>query len=205
MDGKQYSTMPPIAWLRVTDFMHGGLVRELGGTLTVRGKRVLSIQHLKGARHILTSMEAEYEMMSQKPVGKAMSDTWKNCIEAGLQMDPEAVEREYGITKGELDLFLPIECSRMCLTKNGVLRPWTLDVCFGRSQANALMDLLRNEFWRCVTAYDREYARRMDGKRYPAVRMIEDFCTETDTPDIYVDAMRRQWQRIQSAGHHPQS
>ena len=85
----------------------------------------------------------------------------------------------------------------MRLTKNGVLRPWTLDACFGKKQARLLQDLLRDEFWKAVGEFDARFVYKQDGRKYPAREMIEEFCAETDTPDMYVDTIRREWQRRQ--------
>lgn len=186
--------VPPIVWLRVTDYMHGWLQYELGGDARVRDQRVVCVQHLPGAREVLR-METVDDMVEIKPVGNAMSATRRNCITAGLDLDPQVVERLYGMTREALALFVPVECPRMCLTGNGVLRPWTLDVCLGKEQASAMQRLLRQAFWDAVEDFDREYAARMNGRKYPAVDMIEDFCARTGTPDLYVMAMRREWQR----------
>ena len=190
---KTYKT-PAIAWLKVTDYMHGWLQHELGGAARIREQRVVSVQHLPGAREVLR-METTEDMMEKKPIGNAMSATRRNCLMAGMEIDAAVMKREYGVTSELLQLFVPIECPKMCLTKNGVLRPWTLNVCLGREQAAQMQRLVRSAFWNAVEEFDREYARQMDGKRYPAVDMIEAFCKETETPDIHVDAMRREWQR----------
>ena len=186
--------IPSIVWLKVTDFMHGWLEYELGGAVRVREQRVLSVQHLPGAREVLR-METVEDMMEKKASGNAMSATRKNCIEAGLDIDAATMEREYHVTREMLRLFMPIECPKMCLTKNGVLRPWTLDVCFGVKQATALQKLLRREFWNAVEEFDEKYQQEQGGRYYPAIEMIEEFCAETKTPDLYVEAIRREWQR----------
>lgn len=191
--------MPAIVWLKMTDYMHGWLQHELGGGMRVKDKQVLSIQHLEGAREVMR-METSVDMVTKEPVDKSMSATWKNCIEAGMDLDPEAVKNMYGMDKDIMKLFVPIECPKNCLTINGVLRPWGLDVNLGRQQATALQNLLRNEFWKAVEEYNVEYARRMEGKEYPAIKMIEAFCAETKTSDEYAAAMRREWQRRQKRG-----
>ena len=191
---RQQYTMPAIVWLKVTDYMHGWLQWELGGALRVKDQKVVSVQHLPGARDILR-METVEDLADHRPVDNAMSDSRKNCILAGLALDPAVIEREYGITKDVMKLFMPIECPKMTLTKNGVLRPWTLDTCLSQKQTAAMQRLLREAFWKAVGEFNEVYARRMNGQRYPAVDMIEEFCIETRTPDLYVDAMRREWQR----------
>lgn len=186
--------IPAIVWLKVTDYMHGWLQHELGCEARVRNQRVVCVQHLPGAREILR-MESAEDVIEPAKVGNAMSATRKNLIMAGLDIDEAFVMEEYGVSKEEMKLYVPIECPRMCLTKVGVLRPWTLDTSFGREQASAMQRLLRQAFWDAVTAFDRQYAERVGSEKYPAVDMIEAFCKETETFDMYVYAIRREWQR----------
>ena len=193
MSEKVYD-VPAIVWLKMTDYMHGWLQWELGGEARVKDQRVVCVQHLPGARAILR-METVEDMMEKKPIGNVMSATRKNCMEAGLNIDEDVMAREYGVTREAMKMFVPVECPKMCLTKSGVLRPWTLDVCLGREQAAAMQRLLRNAFWQAVEEYDAGYARKMNGRKYPAVDMVEEFCMDTETPDLYVEAIRREWQR----------
>ena len=193
MSEKVYD-VPAIVWLKMTDYMHGWLQWELGGEARVKDQRVVCVQHLPGARAILR-METVEDMMEKKPIGNVMSATRKNCMEAGLNIDEDVMAREYGVTREAMKLFVPVECPKMCLTKSGVLCPWTLDVCLGREQAAAMQRLLRNAFWQAVEEYDAKYARKMNGRKYPAVDMVEEFCMDTETPDLYVEAIRREWQR----------
>lgn len=81
------------------------------------------------------------------------------------------------------------------MTRRGVLRPWTHDVNFGEKQAKAVQRLLRNAFWQAVQDFSDCYAREHRDEKYAQIDMIEAFCRDTDTPDIYADAMRREWQR----------
>jgi hypothetical protein len=202
MSEKNYKT-PVVAWLKVTDYMHGWLQRELGGGARIGGKRVVSLGHLDGARDALRMETAndvtgdDPERLEQGPVSRdgTMSATRWSCIDAGLTLDARTVERLYGISREELALYLPIECPRVCLTPLGVLRPWTTDTCFGRQQTTALQRLLREAFWQGVAEYNHEYARRQEGRKYAAVDMIEAFCRDMETSDLYVDALRREWQR----------
>lgn len=187
-------TPPPIVWLKMTDYMHGWLQHELSGAVSVGGQHVICVQHLPGARDVLR-METMEDMMEPRKVQNAMSSTRRNCVAAGLELEPQVVERLYGMTEKTLQTFVPVECPRMCMTRNGVLRPWTLDTCLGKEQASALQRLLKQAFWDAVKRFDVEYASESDGEPYPAVEMIEAFCSATRTPDLYVDAMRREWQR----------
>lgn len=193
MGQKVYDT-PPIVWLKMTNFTHGWLQWELGGEARVGEQRVVSIQHLPGARAILR-METVEDMMEKEPVGNALSATRHNCFMAGLEIDEDVMEQEYGVTRDLMKLFAPIECPKMCLTKYGVLRPWSNDVCLGKRQAAALQRLLRDTFWTAVEEFDGTYAKEMGGEEYYAIDMIEEFCQRTKTPDMYVDTIRREWQR----------
>ncbi len=188
--------LPAIAWLEMTDYTHGWMQSRLGGGARIGNQRVISVMHLPGAKELL-KMETKEDYMDRVRVKNAMSGTRRNCIDLGLKLDPDIVKQLYGVTAEDLALYVPVECPKMCLTKNGVLRPWTLDVCFGTKQAVALQRLIKKEFWNDVEKFNMEYAQRLNGKKYPAVDMIWDFCKETETPDMYVDAIRREWQRKQ--------
>lgn len=190
---KQYKS-PVIVWLKMTDYMHAWIEYELGGNVRVRDQRVVCVMDLPGVREVMR-MESEKTSLDQGFVGNSMSACWRNCIDSGFRLDQAAVERMYGITEEELKLFLPVECPSRCMNADGVLRPWGLDINFGKRQATAMQRILREEFWKAVENFDKEYAGKMNGKRYPAVDMIESFCQETGTPDLYVQAMRREWQR----------
>lgn len=186
--------MPALCWLKVTDFMRGWIKYELGGGARVNEQRVVSVQHLDGARAILR-METIDDTMAPGPPGNAMSATRYNCLSAGLQLSPEVVQQLYGVGKEDLSLFVPIECPRLALTSNGVLRPWTSDTCFSAKQATALHRLLREVFWHAVSEFSEKYSREHQGKRYAQEDMIEAFCKETSTDYGHVPAIRREWQR----------
>ena len=190
---KSYKT-PPIAWLKVTDYMHGWVEYELGGAARIKDQRVISVQDIPGAREILRQEVVE-DMMERKKVINTMSATRRNCIVAGMKISPDVIEEYYGLTKEQLDMFMPIECPKRCLTKFGVLRPWTLDIALSKDQASAMLRLLRQEFWKAVEEFNTEYSKKMEGEKYPAIEMIEEFCLKTKTPDIYIPAIRREWQR----------
>jgi hypothetical protein len=202
MADKSYK-IKAVTWLKVTDYLHAWLEKELGGGARIGGKRVICLQHLEGARDALRMETADDvtgdnpERLKQKSFCRegTMSATRWGCIDAGLTLDARTVERLYGISREELALYVPIECPRICLTPDGVLRPWTTDRCFGRQQTTALQRLLREAFWRGVAEYDREYAKKQEGRKYAAVDMVESFCQEMGTSDLYVDTIRREWQR----------
>ena len=58
MSEKNYRT-PVVTWLKVTDYMHGWLQRELGGGAMIGGKRVVSLGHLDGAHDVLRMETAD--------------------------------------------------------------------------------------------------------------------------------------------------
>ena len=195
MEERKHKT-PPVVWLKVTDYIHGWLQYELGGSVRVREHKVVSIRHLPGGRDVMR-METTEDLMSQRHAENTMSATRYGCYMDGLELDADVMAKEYGITREQMQLFVPIECPKMCLTKNGVLRPWTNDICLGKEQASALMRIIREAFWHAVSEYDSEYAALLDGRSYPAIDMIEGFCKETQTSDIYADTIRREWHRHQ--------
>ena len=190
-------TLPTIAWLRATDYLHGWLQSQLGCAAMVGNQKIVCVQHLEGAKQIL-KMETREDTLGEKcqaPV--AMSAKRYNCVTAGLQLDEQAVGEMYGVKREELPLYVPIEVPKMCTTSAGVLRPWTLNTSFGHKQAGELLRLLREEFWKAVAQYDRQYAEKKQGRPYPAIDMIEAFCRDTQTSDIYAAPLRREWQRRQ--------
>ncbi len=198
MSEKNYK-LPAICWLRVTDFEKGWIRYELGCGARVNEHRVVCVQHLDGARAVLR-METCEDTMAPGPVGNAMSATRYNCVTAGMVLSQEVVQQMYGLTPEALSLFVPIECPRLALTANGVLRPWTADTCFGAKQATALHRLLREAFWDAVGEFSEKYAQQHQGKKYAQEDMIEAFCKETGTDDVHVPAIRREWQRRRKRG-----
>lgn len=181
----------PMVWLKMSSYMHGWLDYELGCAVMAHGKHVLCVQHLEGARDVLR-MESMEDQMTPGQTQAAMSVTRRNCIEAGMVLNAEVVERMYGVTKETLALYVPVECPKMCLTKLGVLRPWTRDVTFSKAQAQAMQKLLNGFFWKSVADFDARYVHE---GRHSDEKMLEAFCKATRTPDVYVAALRREWQR----------
>lgn len=186
--------LPVIAWLKITDYIHGWARHELGGAVRACDQRVISVQHLRRAKEVLR-METAEDMKRQQPPENTMSATKRNCIEEGMKIDREATEQIFGVTQDELRLFVPVECPKMCLTANGVLRPWTLDTCFGKKQSRELREVIFCAFWDAVAKFADEYADSMAGKRYSTKEMIEAFCNDTGTPEVYIDTIRREWLR----------
>ena len=185
---------PAVAWLWMAGYMHTWLEGEFGGSARTHDKPVLSVSVIPGAKDILR-MATEEDMLGPENIGISLSASRMSMLEAGLQLDADTVGRMYGATDKDLQLYVPIECPSKTLTKYGVLRPWTHDVRFGRNQANLLRNLLRAEFWKAVEAYDGCYAEEMVGTPYPAIEMVSAFCQATKTPEMYVDEIRREWQR----------
>lgn len=174
--------------------MGAWLQMELGGGARVKDLRVISVQHLEGARAVLR-METWEDLMEPGPVDNAMSATRWACIDAGLELDEGVTQQVYGIGRQELCQFQPIECPRLALTEDGVLRPWNSDTCFGAKQATALQRIIREAFWQGVGEFAARYAEKRKGEKYPQEEMVEAFCKETGTSDIHVPGIRREWQR----------
>lgn len=194
MATEKQQKMPPIVWLKITDYMHAWLQYELGGSLRIKDQRVVSVQHLDGARDIL-KMESEEDAVGKAQACNSMSATLRNLIDTGLGIDDDAIIKMYDVTADQIRLFVPIECPKNCVNCEGVVRPWTLTVNFSRRQARAMQELLRAEFWKAVGNFADEYARKHAGERYAQADMLEEFCMMTKTPDMYIEAMRREWQR----------
>ena len=177
----------------MTTYTHYWLEREFGGEVKLHGKRILSIAHLPGMRDILR-MPTREDMVGGAPVRLSMSAMRMDCMQAGIDIGPFTIEQKYHLTPKILGTFVPIECPRMAMTANGVLRPWNRMTTFGKTQAFTLCRMLRSVFWKAVENYDSEM-RAEARKNYADVRMIEGFCADTGTPDIYIDDLRREWQR----------
>lgn len=177
----------------MTGFMRAWLQQELGGDLVVRDQRVVCVQHLPGAREAMrmeTLRDANGAMTDN-----SMSALRRNCIEEGMDLDEETIKREYGVTKAAIGQFIPIECPKMRMTEFGTLRPWTLDVCFGKSQAYAILRMLRKAFWAAVEEYSRKYIKKRKKTYFAQIDMIEDFCQDKNISDEYAGEIRREWQR----------
>ncbi len=194
----------PVTWLLMTGFIHGWLEHELGGAM-IGNRRLISVMRLKGAREILKMECGEDIDLDCGHVVNSISDERWNVYDAGLRVNAEVMEQEFGVTRDLLDQYVPIECPKMYLSAYGVLRPWTPNVCLERKQSSALIRLLREEFWRHVAAFDDEYSREPGRGRYPAAEMIEAFCASTGTAEMYVQDIRREWQRRVKRGDGRQS
>ena len=188
--------MPAIVWLRVTEFIRGWLVYEFGSKVMVNGRRVVCLQHLDGVRDILR-METvdDTELSPDLPVELSLSASRYGVISAAMTLSPEATERMYHLSLEQMQQFVPIECPRLRLTQEGLLREWSGDAMLGDAQAKALLRLLREAFWEDVERFARRYAREHEGEKYAQEDMIAAFCQETKTSELHIEAIRREWQR----------
>ena len=126
------SKLPPIVWLRVTDFIHAWLQHELSGELIVKDQRVVCVQHLEGAREVFR-MATVNDIKEKNPAATSLSAVKRNCIAEGIDLDEETVTDQCRVLKEDLRMFVPIECPKVCMTLSGVLRPWTLEITFGHA------------------------------------------------------------------------
>jgi hypothetical protein len=185
---------PIIIWLKVTDYMHGWLDYEYAGTLHVHGKPIITMFCHDEIRDILKKEVIMLWNMEEK-MGNSVPSVQMAIFENALDINEEKCREVYGFTRELMNSYIPFECPRQCLTRYGVLRPWGINVNLKPKQAIAIQKFIRQEFWEAVAEFDEKYKKKMDGKKYPAVAMIEDFCRMTHTPDKYVEAIRREWQR----------
>ena len=188
--------MPAIVWLRVTEFLRGWLDYEFGSKAMVNGRRVVCLQHMDGVRDILRMETVEdMELSPDLPVELSLSASRYSLLQAAVTLSPEVAERIYHLSSEQLQQFVPIECPRLRLTQEGLLRPWGGDAMLGGAQAKALLRLLREAFWEDVEQFARRYAREHEGERYAQEDMIAAFCRMTKTSDLHIEAIRREWQR----------
>ena len=192
----QNMKMPAIAWLRVTEWLREWLCYEFGSKVMVNGRRVVCLQHLDGMLDIFR-METvdDTELNPGLPVRLSLSASRYGIISAAMTLDPTVAEKIYHVSMEQMQQFIPIECPRLRLTQEGLLREWTGEVMFGDEQAKALLRLLRHYFWEGVEKFADLYAQKHDGELYAQQDMIEAFCREIKTSDIHVEAIRREWQR----------
>lgn len=186
--------METICWLKVTDYMRGWARCALGCGTKIGKEPLISLYQIMGAKEVL-EIGTDDDLPDHGTPGNAMSATWRCALEVGLEYDPATMECIYGVTEETLEQYLPIACPPTAMTVNGISRAWTNDTCFGREQAMALQKLLREAFWTAVGQYSKQYVQEHRGEKYAQVEMIEAFCRETKTDDMYVEAMRREWQR----------
>lgn len=188
--------MPAIVWLRVTEFLRGWLDYEFGSKAMVNGRRVVCLQHMDGMRDILR-METvdDTELSPDLPVELSLSASRYSLLQAAMTLSPEVAERIYHLSSEQLQQFVPIECPRLRLTQEGLLREWGGNAMLGGAQAKALLRLLREAFWEDVEQFARHYAREHEGERYAQEDMIAAFCRMTKTSDLHIEAIRREWQR----------
>ena len=192
--------IPPIVWLRVTDYMHGWLQYELGAAARIGEQHVVCLMDLPGASEVLKMETVEDIELRPMKIINTMSATRKNLLEAGMVIDAAVIEREYGMTPDEMRQFVPVECPKRCLTRFGVLRPWTLDIALSRQQAYELQCVVRAAFWHAVERFNADYALAHGTTDYPQIDMIEAFCRITGTSDTHAEAISREWRRRLKSG-----
>lgn len=188
--------MEPICWLKITDYMRGWARRALGGSKRVRNNPVIEVQNIEGVQAVL-EMPADDELHSDVVPGNVICDTWHAALEVGLEMDAESVEKVFGVTRELFCQYLPVSCPPYAMYEDGTVHPWDSDTSFGQQQAASLLRLIREAFWQAVGVFSNAYQQAHKGERYAQVEMIEAFCKEYRTDDVYVEAMRREWQRRQ--------
>lgn len=187
---------PAVAWLYMTEYTHDWLFNEFGGNVALHGRKVISIHHLRGAREILR-METHEDVLEPGNTRWAMSAMKMDCMQLGIGIGPNNIKEQYGLTKEQLRLYIPIECPRMALTQYGVLRPWTRTTSFGRAQASELQKFLRESFWNAVAAY-RDKLEASGNAPTTAIQLVESFCEVNNISEVYLDDLRREWQRLHS-------
>lgn len=184
-----------IVWLKVTDYFQGWLRKNLGNKKAkAHGEPVLHFLHLPGAKDAMR-LDAEVFDAGDHETGNSISALWYNALSSGLDYDPNTVEKEYGITREKLCQYMPLAVPDIAFIDGGRMRPWTENISFGSKQSIEVMKVLRNAFWKAVLEYSEMYAREHHGEKYAQADMLEAFCHDNDTDDIYLDAMRREWQR----------
>ena len=188
--------MEPICWLKITDYMRGWARRALGGTKRVRNNTVIEVQHIAGVQAVL-EMPADDELHPDVVPGNVICDTWHAALEVGLEMDAESVEKLFCVTRELFCQYPPVSCPPYAMYEDGTIHPWDSDTSFGQQQAASLLRLIREAFWQAVGVFSNTYQQAHKGERYAQVEMIEAFCKEYRTDDMYVEAMRREWQRRQ--------
>ena len=189
---QKYPT-PSVAWLQITGYTHDWLYHEFGGSILLHGKQIVSIAHLPEARKILR-MQTQEDIMGESPNRISLSAMRMDCLQLGCSIGPKSMQDNFKITTEQLNLFVPIECPRMALTKYGVLRPWDRTTAFGKEQANSLLNFLRRAFWQAVAEHEQALTEKGQ-KPETAIKLIESFCQETGTSDVWVSDLRREWQR----------
>ena len=189
---------PSVSWLLMTEYTHDWLYNEFGGSIELHDRKIISVQHLPGARRILR-METQEDVLEPGKTRWAMSAMKMDCMELGIGIGPKNIKDQYGLTPEQLRLFVPVECPRMALTSFGVLRPWSRNTSFGHQQALELIKFLREKFWQAVN----NHKTKMEDMGEPpstAKQLIESFVADYNIREIYIDDLRREYQRLQSIG-----
>lgn len=186
--------METICWLKITDYMQGWMRATLGGPERVKNDPVIHVHTLDGAGAVMM-MTTDNEPSWMGVPGNVICDTWHAALSVGMEIDARGMQKELGITREVLAQYLPIACPKNALADDGSIHPWDSDTSFGKEQATALQRLLREAFWESVDNYSREYNKEHLGEKYAQIEMLEAFCKEYHTDDMYIQAMRREWQR----------
>lgn len=185
---------PPVVWIKLAVFMHGYLRATLGGEVKIGKQRVICVQHLPGVKKVWR-METVHDMMAGPDDGCTMSDERHTIFTEGMKIDAAVMARDFNMTPADLAQYIPVEVPKLCVTENGVLRPWTASVNMGAPQSSALRRILRREFWTAVDDFSRNYRAEHVDEGCSDRDVIDAFCEAYDTPTTCIDAIRREWQR----------
>ena len=180
-------------WMRTTPYLIPWAEDAIGTGLKLNGKPVLELRHIPGMKQLLRNEVCEDADFSADDFN-SLSQLKYEVISNGLKLNPTYVKEKYGFTSESLQSFVPVSVPEYLFVGDGAIHPFSRIMQLSRQTARCISDKLYSRFWREVYEYDQSTQHSKD------IEMIDDFLELHNMPDIFLDDLRNQWQRLKRKG-----
>ena len=174
----------PAIWVRFTPYLVQWTENEYGTGIEISGHHMLELRPINGIREAMR-IAVDEDTNLQLKTRNSMSQLRYDIATAGSD-----IQRQTDITQKELQAFLPVHVPDYMLTNSGAVRPFSRVMQLKNSTAAFISTAVYNDFWNAVRRFDLSGTFAIDRD------MIESFCEENQLPDISIDDLRNQYQRM---------
>lgn len=181
----------PAIWVRFTPYIAPWAEDEYGTGLRLCGRCVLELRPLPGIRDLMREPVVD-DATCGVPDSNTLSQLHYELVRAAFGANVLVASTHYHLTPDELRSFLPVSVPEYLLQKNGAIHHFARTMQLRHTTANKVADAVYAAFWRAV----HQYATGNAGAFTTDKDMLQSFCEHLGIPDIAVDDMRNQYQRL---------